>query len=49
MTGKSRNTTIKYIFGLEGEGIIHRRRVGSATLHYSKSLLRKFVKNFGKE
>ena len=44
--GVSRHTVIKYIFELKGSGIIYRRRVGSATLHYLKSLLEKFHKNF---
>jgi len=44
--GVSRHTIIKYIFELKGSGIIYRRRVGSATLHYLKSLLEKFHKNF---
>lgn len=29
-----RQTVTKYIFELKGAGIIHRRPVGSATLHY---------------
>jgi len=44
--GVSRHTVIKYIFELKGSGIIYRRRVGSATLHYLRSLLKKFDKNF---
>jgi predicted transcriptional regulator len=44
--GVSRHTIIKYIFELKGSGVIYRRRVGSATLHYLKSLLEKFHKNF---
>jgi predicted transcriptional regulator len=44
--GVSRHTVIKYIFELKGSGIIYRRRVGSATLHYLRSLLEKFNKNF---
>jgi predicted transcriptional regulator len=44
--GVSRHTVIKYIFELKGSGIIYRRRVGSATLHYLISLLKKFNKNF---
>jgi predicted transcriptional regulator len=44
--GVSRQTIIKYIFELKGSGIIYRRRVGSATLHYLKSLLEKYHKNF---
>lgn len=47
--GVSRHTIIKYIFELKGSGIIYRRRVGSATLHYLKSLLEKFHKNFEEE
>jgi DNA-binding transcriptional ArsR family regulator len=33
----SRITTTKYIFELKGEGLITRRRVGSAILHYLNS------------
>jgi predicted transcriptional regulator len=44
--GVSRHTIIKYVFELKGSGILYRRRVGSATLHYLKSLLEKFDKNF---
>ena len=44
--GVSRHTVIKYVFELKGSGIIYRRRVGSATLHYLRSLLKKFDKNF---
>lgn len=43
--GVSRHTVVKYVFELKGSGIIHRRRVGSATLHYLKSLMGKFNKN----
>jgi len=32
--GVHRQTITKYIFELKGSGIIYRRRVGSATLHY---------------
>jgi predicted transcriptional regulator len=46
MIGVSRPTVVKYIFELKGSGIIYRRRVGSATLHYLKSLLYRFHKNF---
>jgi len=44
--GISRQTTIKYVFELKGSGIIYRRRVGSATLHYLRSILVKFNKQF---
>lgn len=44
--GVSRHTIIKYVFELKGSGILYRRRVGSATLHYLRSLLVKFNKNF---
>jgi len=44
--GVSRHTVVKYVFELKGSGIIYRRRVGSATLHYLRSLLEKFNKNF---
>ena len=43
--GVSRHTVVKYVFELKGSGIIYRRRVGSATLHYLKSLMEKFNKN----
>ena len=46
LIGVSRHTVIKYIFELKGSGTIYRRRVGSATLHYLKSLLEKYNKNF---
>ena len=36
-----RQTATKYLFWLNGAGIVYRRKVGSATLHY----LKKFVKN----
>jgi len=32
--GAHRQTITKYVLALEGMGIIYRRRVGSATLHY---------------
>jgi DNA-binding transcriptional ArsR family regulator len=41
ITGVHRQTVTKYVFELKGAGIIHRRRVGSATLLY----LNKFFKN----
>jgi len=44
--GVSRQTVVKYIFELKGSGVIYRRRVGSATLHYLKGLMKKFHKNF---
>lgn len=44
--GVSRQTVIKYVFELKGSGIIYRRRVGSATLHYLRSILAKFNKQF---
>jgi len=44
--GVSRHTVTKYVLELKGSGVIYRRRVGSATLHYLKSLLLKFNKNF---
>ena len=44
--GVSRQTIIKYIFELKGSGIVYRRRVGSATLHYLRSILAKFNKEF---
>ncbi len=45
IAGAHRQTVTKYLFWLNGAGIVHRRRVGSATLHY----LKKFVKSFGEE
>ena len=36
ITKAYRQTIAKYILVLEASGIIHRRRVGSATLHYLK-------------
>ena len=45
MIGAHRQTITKYLFWLNGAGIIHRRRVGSATLNY----LKKFVRNFEEE
>ena len=44
--GVSRQTVIKYVFELKGSGVIYRRRVGSATLHYLRSILAKFNKEF---
>lgn len=35
--GVHRQTITKYILFLEGAGTIYRRRIGSATLHYSKA------------
>ena len=43
MLGVHRQTVTKYILWLEGAKIVHRRRVGSATLHY----LKKHFKGFG--
>ncbi len=40
----SRNTAVKYIFGLEGEGEVYRRRIGAVTLHYSKTAVKGFRK-----
>jgi DNA-binding transcriptional ArsR family regulator len=45
ITGVHRQTVTKYVFELKGAGIIHRRRVGSATLLY----LNKFFKNLEDE
>jgi DNA-binding transcriptional ArsR family regulator len=36
ITGMHRQTITKYILELKGSGIVYRRRVGSATLHYLK-------------
>ena len=44
--GVSRQTVIKYVFELKGSGVIYRRKVGSATLHYLRSILAKFNKEF---
>ena len=43
--GVHRQTITKYILELKGAGIIHRRRVGSATLHYLKE---KYLENLEK-
>jgi DNA-binding transcriptional ArsR family regulator len=45
MIGLHRQTITKYIFELKGAGIVHRRKVGSATLNY----LNKFSKNLEDE
>jgi DeoR/GlpR family transcriptional regulator of sugar metabolism len=37
-----RQTITKYILFLEGAGTIHRRRIGSATLHYTKKQYEKY-------
>lgn len=37
IVGAHRHTVTKYILALEGAGLIYRRRVGSATLHYLKN------------
>jgi len=42
MMGLHRQTITKYIMWLAGAGLIIRRRIGSATLHY----LKKYSKNF---
>ena len=42
LLGLHRQTITKYILFLEGSGVIHRRRIGSATLHYLKSQYKKF-------
>jgi DNA-binding IclR family transcriptional regulator len=44
MVGAHRQTVAKYLLWLDGARVVHRRRVGSATLHY----LKKFVRSFGK-
>ena len=44
--GVHRQTITKYVLELKGAGIIHRRRVGSATLHYLKDY---YPKNIGEE
>ncbi|MBL7117840.1 MAG: helix-turn-helix domain-containing protein [Candidatus Syntrophoarchaeum sp.] len=46
--GVSRQTVRAYVLELKGSGVVLRRRVGSATLHYSASLMKKFGKNFDK-
>ena len=43
--GVHRQTITKYVLELKGAGIIHRRKVGSATLHYLKEY---YPKNFEK-
>ncbi len=45
ISGAHRQTVTKYLFWLNGAGIVYRRKVGSATLHY----LKKFIENFGEE
>lgn len=40
--GVHRQTVTKYVLVLEAKGVIHRRRVGSATLHYLKKM---FIKS----
>jgi len=42
MMGLHRQTITKYLMWLAGAGIVIRRRIGSATLHY----LKKYIKNF---
>ena len=36
--GSHRQTVTKYVLVLEAQDIIHRRRIGSATLHYLKDI-----------
>lgn len=43
-TGAHRQTVTKYVLWLEGAGVIIRRRVGAATLHYLKSRFVEAVK-----
>lgn len=45
ISGAHRQTVTKYLFWLNGAGIVYRRKVGSATLHY----LKKFIGNMGEE
>jgi len=42
MLNLHRQTVTKYIFELKGAGIVYRRRVGSATLHYLAYMLPNF-------
>lgn len=42
--GSHRQTITKYVLVLEATGVIHRRRVGSATLHYLKEMFVERVK-----
>ena len=44
--GVHRQTITKYILELKGAGIVHRRKVGSATLHYLKEY---YPKKIGEE
>ena len=44
-----RQTVTKYIFELKGAGVIYRRRVGSATLHYLVEIPGEFVENDKRE
>ena len=45
--GVHRQTVAKYILVLEAEGRVHRRVVGSATLHYPKEVFEKSVGGSG--
>ena len=47
ITGVHRQTITKYILELKGAGIVHRRKVGSATLHYLKDHYPKFFEKSG--
>ena len=42
--GVHRQTVAKYVLVLEAEGLIHRRLVGSAALHYPKGVFLKSIK-----
>ena len=42
--GVHRQTVAKYVLVLEAEGLIHRRLVGSAALHYPKDVFLKNIK-----
>ena len=44
--GVHRQTITKYVMELKGAGIVHRRRVGAATLHYLKD---QYSEIFGEE
>jgi DNA-binding transcriptional ArsR family regulator len=43
ITGMHRQTITKYVLELKGAGIVYRRKIGSATLHYLKE---KYPGNF---
>jgi len=44
LLGVHRQTVTKYVLELKGAGVIHRRRIGSATLHYTKENYKNGIK-----